>query len=48
MSSSLRDAKLLTKYNEIWGKSLKIVRTKKFDDSDPVFDDKYLKQKLKS
>ena len=46
MSFSLKDAQLLTKYNEIWGKILKIVRRKKTD-SDPVFDNKYLNQKLK-
>ena len=42
----IKDEKLLEKYNEIWKKVSKI--TKKEFDSNPVYDEKYIKTKLKS
>ena len=47
ISFLVNDKKLLIKFNEIWGKILKNIRRKKFD-SDPAFDKKYLKTKIKS
>ena len=46
MFSLIKDEKLLENYNEIWKKVSKI--TKKEFDSNPVYDEKYIKTKLKS
>ena len=45
MSFFIKDKKLLEKYNEIWKKVSKII--KKGCDSNPVYNEKYLKNKLK-
>ena len=46
MFSLIKDEKLLENYNEIWKKVSKI--TKKEFDRNPVYDEKYIKTKLKS
>ena len=46
MSFFIKDDKLLEKYNEIW-KKVKNVTKKEFE-SKPVYNDKYLKVKIKS
>ena len=46
MFSLIKDEKLLENYNEIWKKVSRI--TKKEFDSNPVYDEKYMKTKLKS
>ena len=46
MSFFIKDDKLLEKYNEIWQKVKNI--TKKEFESKPVYNDKYLKAKIKS
>ena len=46
MSFFIKDDKLLEKYNEIWEKVKNI--TKKEFESKPVYNDKYLKAKIKS
>ena len=46
MSFVIKDDELLEKYNEMWGKVKNIIK-KKFD-SEPVYDEKYLKAKIKS
>ena len=43
----VKDEKLLIKYNERWSQIGKIIGRKKFD-SDPVFNNRYLKAKIKS
>ena len=42
----IKDDELLEKDNEIWGKILKSIK-KEFD-SEPLYDEKYLKAKIKS
>ena len=42
----IKDEKLLEKYNEIWEKVKN--RIKKEFDSEPVYNEKYLKAKIKS
>ena len=46
MSFFMKDDKLLEKYNEIWEK-VKISPKKEFD-SEPVYNEKHLKAKIKS
>ena len=46
MSFLTKDDELLEKYNEIWEKVSKSIK-KEFD-SDPVYEEKYLKTKIKS
>ena len=46
MSFSIKDDKLLEKYNEIWEKVKNIIR-KEFD-SEAVYNEKYLKARMKS
>ena len=46
MSFLIKDEKLLEKYNEIWKKVSSI--TKKEFDSNPVYNEKYVKTKVKS
>ena len=46
VSFLIKDDELLKKYNEIWGKVSQSIK-KKFD-SEPVYDEKYLKAKTKS
>ena len=46
MSFFIKDEKLLEKYNEIWKKVSNIIR-KEFD-SKPVYNEKYIKTKIKS
>ena len=46
MSFLMKDNKLLEKYNEIWGKVSKVIK-KRFV-SEPVYNEKYLKTKIKS
>ena len=46
MSFFIKDDELLEKYNEIWGKVNN--RIKKEFDSEPVYNEKYLKAKIKS
>ena len=46
MSFLMKDEKLLEKYNEIWRKVSNIIK-KQFD-SKPVYNDKYIKTKIKS
>ena len=46
VSFLIKDEKLLEKYNEIWEK-IKISIKKEFD-SEPVYNEKYLKAKMKS
>ena len=46
MSFLIKDEKLLEKYNEIWKKVSKIIK-KEFDNN-PVYNEKYIKTKIKS
>ena len=46
MSFLIKDEELLKKHNKIW-KKVKITINKEFD-SDPVYNQKYLKAKIKS
>ena len=46
MSFSIKNNELLEKHNEIWGKVSKII--KKGFDSEPVYNDKCIKTKIKS
>ena len=46
MSFWIKDDELLEKYNEIWDKARKVI--KKGFDSEPVYNEKYLKFKIKS
>ena len=46
MSFLIKDNELLEKYNEIWKKLENIIK-KEFD-SEPVYNEKYLKAKIKS
>ena len=46
MTFSIKDDKVLEKYNEIWKKVQNIIK-KEFD-SEPVYSEKYLKAKVKS
>ena len=46
MSFLIKDDELLEKYHEIWGKNKNIIK-KEFN-SEPVYNEKYLKAKIKS
>ena len=47
MSFFIKGKKLLEKYNEIWKKVSNIIKKREFD-SNPVYNEKYIKTKIKS
>ena len=48
MSFWIKDDELLQNYNEIWERVIESIKKKKKVISEPVYDEKYLKSKIKS